>query len=297
MESASHKNAMNDLDFDPAHSQLGTVKTKSKPAGTPQSGWVSTWVKTYVSGHNGTVICGNVYCHSNGYISPETDTYTYKETPDWYFGDKNGQASPWAGLDRCAQCHGNSPNSDSVNMPGSDAHARHTIANHANDVFSGYSGKVPIAATSGARVHGNADTATTFNCNICHFETVKVAWNDRSNMCSSCHNGATSKGLMDIYTSGSTHVNGIVNVDFMEPFNVKSKAQLRNKLSSVQTLYTSWTRMKGYKSYTSSYDLSRQKPVYVGGTCSTVTCHNGTPMEWRTKGPLACAACHTALPN
>lgn len=300
MESTSHKNALIDTDFDPAHSQLGTVKTKSKPAGTPDAGWYNTWIKTYdiqTPRHMSTVICGNVYCHSNGYISPTTNTYTYRETPDWYYSDKNGGASPWAGVDRCSRCHGNSPNSDSVNVPGSEAHARHVVANHAKDVFAGYSGKLPVAAASGARVHGNAESATTFNCNICHFNTVKVSWNDNNTQCSSCHSAGAGKGVMDIYTGGSTHVNGNVDVSFMEPFDVKSKAQLRNNIRSVQSIYTSWTRISGYKSYTSSHDHSRQKPAYVSGTCSTVTCHNGTPMEWRTKGPLSCSACHTALPN
>jgi hypothetical protein len=82
----------------------------------------------------------------------------------------------------------------------------------------------------------------------------------------------------------------------MEPFAVKSKAQLRDNLSSVQSVYTSWTRVNGYKN-SNSYDLARTKPNYVGGTCTTTACHNGTQMEWRTKGPLPCAACHTGLPQ
>jgi predicted CxxxxCH...CXXCH cytochrome family protein len=101
---------------------------------------------------------------------------------------------------------------------------------------------------------------------------------------------------MKLYSAGSSHINGRTDIDFMEPFNVKSKAQVRDSLRAVQGLYTSWNRTSGYKTY-SSYDLSRQKPSYVGGTCSTVTCHNGTPMEWRSKGPLPCAACHTSLTN
>lgn len=294
MESSSHKNAQYDLDFDPSHSQLGTVKTKSKPDGATPDGWVNTWLKSYTSKTN--VVCGNVYCHSNGYISPATNTYTYRETPNWYFAEQNGGTSPWNGLDRCVQCHGNSPNTDSVNQPGSDAHGRHIIANHYKDVFAGYSGKVAISAVSGNRVHGSSTSGTTFNCNLCHYATVKDSWNDKSASCSGCHNG-NPKGTLAIYSSSNTHVNGIVNVDFREPFNVLSKAQLRNSLGTVQTLYTSWTRVKGYKTYSSSHDRSRQKPSYVNGSCNTVACHNATSMEWRTKGPLECAACHTALPN
>jgi hypothetical protein len=91
-------------------------------------------------------------------------------------------------------------------------------------------------------------------------------------------------------------VNGDVDVAFMEPFAVKSKAQIRDNLASVQSVYTSWTRVNGYKN-TNSYDLARMKPDYVGGTCSTTACHNNTLMEWRTKGPLACSACHNGLPQ
>jgi predicted CxxxxCH...CXXCH cytochrome family protein len=101
---------------------------------------------------------------------------------------------------------------------------------------------------------------------------------------------------MTVDPANTTHVNGDVDVVFMDPFTVKSKAQLRDDITTVQSVYSSWTRVKGYKTY-SSYDLAKHKPSFVGGTCSTVSCHNGTQMEWRTQGPLACAACHVGLPQ
>ena len=123
-------------------------------------------------------------------------------------------------------------------------------------------------------------------------------------VCIDCHNTTIVKGKMQIYSSlkdtngnpTGVHINGHVDVKFMEPFAFKSKAQLRNSISSVQSVYSSWTRVSGYKTY-SSYDLAKHKPEYVGGACSTTSCHNGTLMEWRTKGPLACSACHVGLPQ
>lgn len=312
MDVAAHKAGIVSVELDPDTAQLGTVKAKNrKKMTTPPAGYYNTWMKTYIPYTKqggtftpGTVVCNNVYCHSNGYVSPETNAYIFTETPDWYYADKNGGTSFWAGKDNCAQCHGNSPNTDPNDGQGlkigSPAHGRHVVGNHYKDIFNGYSGKLTVAAASGARAHGNPDNSTTFNCNICHYDTVRVSSNDKGSVCKDCHNGTTAslRGTMQLYTTNaSSHVNGRVDVVFMDPFNVKSKAQVRNPLSAVQGLYTSWTRVNGYKSYSSSHDHARQKPAYVGGTCSTVTCHNGTPMEWRSKGPLACAACHTSLTN
>lgn len=284
MNSASHKNGLVEIDLDPSHALRGSVKTKNK-AGGP-------WVVAYQAGES--VMCNNVYCHSSGFVSETTQAYQFKQTPDWYYADHNGGTSAWASVDKCAQCHGNSPNTGGTE--GSSAHARHVVANHYKDVFDNYSGKLaPAGAPGTGVVHGDPKTATTLSCNICHFDTVRDAHNDKGTACSSCHSTA-GKGTMDIFSSSTKHVNGDVDVAFMQPFNFKSKAQLRDKISSVQSIYTSWTRVSGYKTY-SSYDLARRAPVYSTGTCSTTACHNGTLMEWRTKGPLACAACHTGLPQ
>lgn len=302
MNIATHRNGLVELDLDPSHSLQGTVKNKNL-AGGP-------WITTYVQ--ETSVVCNNVYCHSNGYIDDVSKKYDFHATPDWYYADTHSGVSPWNSLDRCAQCHGNSPNTTSTTilgsqlMKGSSAHDKHAVGNHYKGVFSGYSGKMLVAGGVGSgAVHGDPNTSTTFNCNLCHFDTVKVNYNDLNNTCTGCHksSGGTIpgglKGTMKPYSSADStgvHINGEVDVVFMEPFTLKSKAQLRNNISAVQDVYTSWTRVKGYKTY-SSYDLARKKPVYTLGTCSTVSCHNGTQMEWRTQGPLACAACHTGLPR
>ncbi|QWV92802.1 CxxxxCH/CxxCH domain-containing protein [Geomonas oryzisoli] len=280
MDSGTHKNGTVELDLDPSHSLAGTVKTKNK-AGGP-------WVVSYTMGSN--VVCSNVYCHSNGFVSETTNQYTFQTTPNWYATD------PWGSVDRCAQCHGNSPNSGG--KEGSAAHGRHVIGNHYADIFDGYSARIPVAGGVGSgAAHGDPNTSTTFSCNLCHNATVTVSYNDKGNACSSCHgSSAPLKGNLQVLATNQTHINGDVDVVFMSPFNIKSKAQLRPGVDAVQSIYTSWTRVNGYKT-AASYDQARTTPSYVGGTCSTVACHNGTQMEWRTKGPLACAACHVGLPQ
>jgi predicted CxxxxCH...CXXCH cytochrome family protein len=294
MNSATHKNGIVELDFNPNNALRGSVKTKNKVNGP--------WVTTYVQDQS--VVCNNVYCHSNGFVSETTKAYSFVQTPDWYYSDLHGGTSPWANVDSCSQCHGNSPNTGG--KEGSSAHARHVVGNHYKDVFGGYSAILkPAGAPGTGSVHGDPATATTFNCNICHYNTVRTAYNDKGSVCSSCHT-TSGKGIMAVYSTGTanneingpgtSHVNGRIDVVFMEPFAIKSKAQLRDSLSSVQSVYSSWTRIKGYKTY-SSYDLAKNKPNYVGGACSTTACHNGTLMEWRTKGPLHCSACHNGLPQ
>ncbi|MFZ4858144.1 MAG: CxxxxCH/CxxCH domain c-type cytochrome [Desulfuromonadaceae bacterium] len=284
MNSSTHRSKI-EIDLDPSHSLVGTVKTRNKVGGP----WVDA--ASFVSTTN--VTCNNVYCHSNGFISETTNAYAYKETPNWYTND------PWNGLDKCAQCHGNSPNSGG--LAGSSAHPKHVVGTHYKDVFSGYSAKfVAVGAAGSGAAHGDPATSTVLNCNVCHANTVNVAYNDKGTACSPCHNSSGSggvKGIMNVYSSSfSAHINGVVDVAFPEPFVLKSRAQLRSDINSVPSVAASWTRVKGYKTY-SSYDLAKNKPAYSLGTCSTTACHNNTQMEWRTQGPLACAACHTGLPQ
>jgi len=282
MDAGTHKNSVIELDMDPTHSQAGTVKTKNK-AGGP-------WIASRVTGTN--VVCSNVYCHSNGFMSGTPSSYQYRNTPDWY------ATAPWTAVDKCSQCHGNSPNSGG--SVGSPAHAKHVVANHYKNIFSNYSGKLPEAGVVGSgSVHGDPATSTTFNCNVCHYATVKVSFNDKGSVCNSCHvasGSAPLKGSLDVDTTNTKHVNGVVDVVFMDPFVIKSKAQLRDSITTVSQLNSSWIRVKGFKTF-SSHDLSRTTPQYTAGTCSTVACHNGTHMEWSTPGPLLCAACHVDLPQ
>lgn len=291
MDNGTHKNSKVEIDMDPNHATIGTVKTLNKAPGTTPVGWVSTWVVDYAIGTK--VVCNNVYCHSSGYISEATSQYQFQQTPDWY------ATNPWAAVDRCAQCHGNSPNTGG--KEGSSAHARHVVGNHYKDVYHGYSGKLaPAGIVGSGAAHGDPATSTTFNCNICHSDTVTASYNAQGSTCVSCHtvggNAAKGDAVLDVYSSSLSHINGEVEVTFMEPFVLKTKAQLRDTITTVPSLGSSWTRVNGYKN-ANSYDLAKNKPLYIGGTCATTDCHNGTLMEWRTKGPLACAACHNGLPQ
>jgi len=271
--SSNHRDGIVNLDMDPLDSLPGTVKTKNAATGP--------WFSQTVSGSD--VTCSAVYCHSNGYMSPSTNTYQYKTTPNWYSVD------PWNGIDRCAQCHGNSPNTGGNS--GSAAHAKHSVGIHYNDTFSGTSGKMTTA-------HGDGNS-TTINCNICHSSTVTVSYNDDNPICGACHSGATAKGSMIVEPTNSVHVNGAVDVTFSTPLNLKTKAQLRDNIATVPTLDDSWTRSNGYKKLTPtvSHDVTKTTPVYSAGTCSSTACHNSTPMQWNQAGPLQCMVCHIGLPK
>lgn len=274
-DSSNHRNGIVNLDMDPTHSLPGTVKTKNDSTGP--------WFSQTVSGAD--VTCVAVYCHSNGYISPVTSKYVYKTTPNWY------SVSPWAALDRCSQCHGNSPNTGGT--LGSGAHVKHSVGIHFDDTFSGTAGKMATA-------HGDGNS-TTINCNICHSSTVQVWYNDKNPTCSACHNGSTAplKGTMAVAPANTNHVDGSVDVTFPNPLNLKTKAQLRDDIATVPTLNDSWSRSNGYKKLTPtvSHDLTRTTPVYSAGTCSSTACHNATPMQWNQTGPLQCMVCHIGLPK
>jgi len=278
------------LDFDPSHAAAGTVKTKNSATGPYSGDWVQR--TTGVS-----VTCNGIYCHSNGYVSEATSAYTYKVTPDWYSVeiDTSGNiiSEPWASLDRCSQCHGNSPNTGGTE--GSTAHAKHVVGVHYKDLFSGTSGKMSESGAAGA-AHGDSASSSTINCNICHNNTVTVSYNDKNTLCTTCHDGSTAplKGTMYVVTSNTSHVNGTPDVAFASPINLKSRAQVRNDITTVSELNSNWSRTNGYKA-TDSYDASTTTPSYTGGACLSTACHNGTPMQWGQAGPLSCNACHKGL--
>ncbi|MBI5099393.1 MAG: CxxxxCH/CxxCH domain-containing protein [Nitrospirae bacterium] len=198
----------------------------------------------------------------------------------------------WENVDRCAQCHGNSPNTGGTE--GSTAHVKHVVGIHYKDLFSGTSGLMSQSGASGA-AHGNANSSTTINCNICHNGTVKVSYNDSNNICSTCH-GSTAplKGKMITDLANTTHINGTPNVAFASPINLNSRAQLRNYITTVTELDNNWTRTNGYKA-SDSHDASKTTPTYSGGACLSTACHNGTPMQWGQAGPLSCNVCHKGL--
>lgn len=258
----THMKGTVDLDFDPTHAPVGNlVKTKNSSSPT-------------ITRSTGSVTCSGLYCHSNGY---NNSGYAFATTPDWY------AATPWASVDKCAQCHGNSPSTGG--KAGSSAHGAHVVGIHYTDVYSGTTGK-----TTG---HGNPATSTTINCNVCHSDTVAVNTNDSNTVCVTCHTGTSTKGAAAIAAASTSHINGTPDVVF-DGFSVKSRAQVRDNITTVNELNTSWTR-NSYKA-AGSTDASKRTPSYSGGTCSTVDCHNGNSVGW-TATNVSCKSCHTGLPK
>ena len=78
-----------------------------------------------------------------------------------------GTAARYTG-DKCAACHGNSP--------ATGAHAAHVVGIHADDIYSGTTGKLATAGAVGTSAgHGDPAQSTTLSCNICHNTTINVA--------------------------------------------------------------------------------------------------------------------------
>ena len=237
--------------------------------------------------------CSSVYCHSTGY--DDGTGYAYQTTPDWYGGSFTG--------DKCSNCHGNSPNSGG--KPGSLSHydtnamglgvtGGHFVGIHYKNVFTGTTGLTKDASNR-QNAHGNPLTSTTISCSTCHNATVSSSANDLNPICAACHSGGTLKGTMSIAVTGTTHINGQVDVVF-DPSIVNSKAQLRDNITGVTELNNSWTRNNGYKA-ASSYDGSKTTASYNAGTktCSSVACHNGNTAQWGATN-VTCNSCHTSLP-
>ena len=131
-----------------------------------------------------------------------------------------------------------------------------------------------------------------------------MEYNAANSVCSSCHSDtnapATGNELMILNTAGSTHVNTQPDVVFASLSGFKSKAQLRDDITTVPELDTSWTRTNGYKGAGgTSYDTAKTAgPTYNTGTlsCSTVDCHNGNAATW-TDSNVNCMYCHTSMPQ
>lgn len=247
------------------------------------------------------VFCSAAYCHSNG--DANNATRVYATTPNWYGGVFTG--------DRCANCHGNAPNST---IAGSKSHYNtkflgytsttggHQIGIHAMSIYSSPGG-LAMAGTSGKSGHGNAGTATTISCNICHYATVTTARNDSNVVCKTCHVSGNTVGAQfgNLATvDRSKHVNGTVDIAF-QPVNILSKAQMRMG-SFNQSLYSSaWKRNVGYKTngaYDSAKGALNTSTMWnsTTKTCSNVACHNGQSVKWSDNdGTTTCVSCHTAL--
>ena len=281
------------LDFRPGVGGVGMLRSKNSaaitaygPVGTASSGTTADSVT------NSVVKCLNVYCHSNGYAI----NTVFATTPDWYGGTFSG--------DKCANCHGNSPNSTivgsaahySTNFMGQGVTDGHLVGIHYDTIFTGTDGMAPIG-TSNVSGHGNATTATTMGCNLCHNATVTITNNDKNTVCASCHNGTQAALRSESAISNkSNHVNGMADVVF-NPIRIRSKAQMLN--SAVITPYsTVWTRNGGYKnpgSYDEAKDALNTATMWDSATktCSNVSCHNNQPVRWgSTNGTTSCQRCH-----
>jgi len=262
-------NGVVNLNFSPTDTgAAGTLKAKN--AATP----------AFSQNTRVSVTCSSVYCHSNGYNTGAG--YGYQTSDNWYTAAITG--------DVCAKCHGNSPNSS---RPGSPAHGKHVVGIHYKSIYTG-TGGLATAGTSDTSSHGNATTATTINCNICHSATVATSGNDTNTVCAACHAGSAVKRTMVIASSSTSHVNGAVDVVFAGT-PVRSKAQVRDTITNAPEIADNWTRMNGYKE-AGSHDMSvsaLNSSTYSGGNC-TVACHNGNTVRWTST--VTCNSCHTELP-
>jgi predicted CxxxxCH...CXXCH cytochrome family protein len=236
---------------------------------------------------NGSKQCLNVYCHSNGYKPGAS--YTFVTTPVW--------GGTFGATNRCAVCHGNSPN---VGIVGSSAHSAHVVGIHYDDIFNGVSKKLPQGGGNTVNAaHGRNNRSTTINCNICHAATVFSFANDEGSICSGCHNGSTAplKGNAAIGDTAK-HVNGKVDVSFINQ-KIATKAQVVNSAFGAYTASASggWARNKNiYKTYTSGFDVTKlalsAAPAYSVAGCA-VACHSNIPVLWTAT--VSCTSCHTRL--
>jgi predicted CxxxxCH...CXXCH cytochrome family protein len=217
---ASHIDGSVEVDVT-ANAAGGHLKNLNGTGGTPAT-------------FNGSKQCLNVYCHSNGY--KPAASYTFATTPVW--------GAALAG-DKCAACHGNSPNSTIV---GSSAHAAHVVGIHVEDIFNGVSRKLPIGGGIPVNAaHGRNNRSTTINCNICHFATVTSSANDKNFYCSGCHDGATPPGgfkniVYPLNVNTVSHVNGKVDVSFINQ-KIATKAQVA---TSAFAGYTAANQVAGH---------------------------------------------------
>ncbi len=232
----------------------------------------------------GTKKCSNVYCHSNGYAA----TKVYTQSPAWG-GSFTG--------DRCAGCHGNSPNAAII---GSPAHSSHAVGIHYDDIFDGMSGKYGYySSATKPSAHGDPNQATIISCDICHTDTVATAAagknaNDKNSICVTCHSSTSRTPAI----KRMAHINGTVDVKFAS-VNVRSKAQIRE--TSFSSYTSVWSRTS-YKVDSGSYDTAKKSltqatftaaGVAGQGTCATVSCHNGYTVKWNDS--LTCESCHSRL--
>jgi predicted CxxxxCH...CXXCH cytochrome family protein len=229
--------------------------------------------------------CNGVYCHSDGKATP-----TYVQTPRW--------DTAFTALNSCGNCHGNSP-------VGAN-HQSHVVGIHYDTIYTGTSG-LATAGAAAANSHGNSAYSTTISCNLCHNNTVPAkSRNMYGSTCSTaaCHQGNTANATNAMVTADTNktwHLNGQPDVAF-QAINVKSRAQVRDDITTVAELNSSWTRTAGnYKAGASPFDLAKNALNTATmwnnttKTCSNIACHNGNAVTW--SATLTCGSCHTQVPK
>ncbi|MBI5099392.1 MAG: CxxxxCH/CxxCH domain-containing protein, partial [Nitrospirae bacterium] len=82
--------------------------------------------------------------------------------------------------------------------------------------------------------------------------------------------------------------------------NVKSKAQVRDDITTVTDLNENWSRTVGYKAagaYDNANNALNSGTMFNSATktCSTVACHNGNSVKWGVA--ISCNNCHTGMPK
>ncbi len=256
--------------------------------------------------------CTTSYCHSNG-------NGIYTATPIW--------GNSFAG-DRCAGCH--------LNSPGTNAHHEHEVGFHYDAVYSGLTGFLPVVDSDypgidpglnqtfpdqlrghGGNLNGSgASTSTTITCYVCHFSTVKNWYNANNTTCATCHTAVANPTAGDMALGNAAldiadktfHVNAVKDVVFFNQ-KVRSKAQIRDKLSDVPELGNNWTRVNGYKANDGiSFDeqpntLDNMATWNSTDKTCTVSCHlwetgrvDKVPVKW-DGGAIMCIDCHSRLPK
>jgi predicted CxxxxCH...CXXCH cytochrome family protein len=290
---SNHTNGTIDITLKNNEAGVGSLRSKNNTTGAGIGFGITGTTKT-------NIVCTAAYCHSNGNAA----NLIYAATPNWYGGSFSG--------DRCANCHGNSPNST---IAGSKSHYNtkflgytsnaggHQIGIHAMEIYSSPSG-LAKAGTSGDSSHGNAGTSTTINCNVCHYATVTSARNDSNMVCKTCHYSGNTVGAqsgnMATIADRSRHVNGMVDIAF-QPVSILSKAQIRPASFNMSPYSSAWKRNVGYKvngAYDSAKGALNTATMWNGSTktCSNVACHNRQSVKWGDNdGATACISCHTAL--
>lgn len=300
MTNVNHVNGPVLIDLRPV-AGVGRLRSKNSIAIT-----ASGVAGTVSSGTTGTpgvsVTCRNVYCHSNGFANT-TSGRIYAVTPDWYGGTFTG--------DRCANCHGNSPNSTipgsashyNVNALGQDVQGGHAVGIHYKRIFK-RPGGLATAGNYSTASHGKSTTATTIGCNICHYSTVTSARNDNNTICVTCHFSGNPFGALTgnsgAIADKSKHSNGIIDVSF-KPVNVISKAQLRPNSFVISAYSSVWKRNAGYKvagANDSAKSALNTATMWnsTTRTCSNVACHNGRSVKWSdNNGTTSCISCHMEM--